>query len=389
MANRVSWSFSRRGFLKRTLGTAWAGAALMEQASLRAAAARAQAGAAGKTALPRLFDIEQAAPGAWLAKARPAALINCNAAIFEQSGGLLVVDTHSKPSAAAALVRQLQAEVSKKPVRWVVNSHFHWDHTQGTPVYKKLASKPEVVASEATRRLLSENGVARLKASMETAAKSLDEYATKAGAAKTAEEKTYWQRMTAETKAYLAEMQDFQFELPEVTLTHDLTLHDKSQELHIAFRGRAHTAGDVVVYSPTRKVISTGDMIHGLGPFIADGYPKEWPITMLSVAEFEFDKVLGGHGRIHERSLVYQMRDYLEELWTTVERAQRRQQTVDDLVKEMTAEKFVSLTSGYGAATVSVLREFAMSPPGISDAELLGGMVKSNLKDVWTRLDQS
>lgn len=360
----------------------------MEQASLRAAAARAQAGSAVKAPLPRLFDIEKAAQGAWLAKARPAALINCNAAIFEQSGGLLVVDTHSKPS-AAALVRQLGAEVTKKPVRWVVNSHFHWDHTQGTPVYKRLTPAPEVVSSETTRRLLSENGSLRLKMSMAEAAKSLDEYAVKAGAARSPEERAYWQRMGAETKAFLAEMKGFQFELPDVTLTSDLILHDPAQELHIAFRGRAHTAGDVVVYSPTRKVISTGDMLQGLGPNLGDGYPKQWPNTLLALAEFDFDKVLGGHGRVHERALLYQMRDYLEELWIAVERGQRRHITLEQLVKEMTPEKFVSLQSGYGKTTVSVLREFTLQPPGTTDAELLGALVQGNLTDVWKRLGES
>ncbi len=389
MTHGAMWRFSRRGFLKKTLGTAWAGAALMEQATMRAAAARAQASAAGKAGLPKLFDIEKAAEGAWLAKARSAALINCNAAIFEQSGGMLVVDTHSKPSAAAALVRQLGAEVTKKPVRWVVNSHFHWDHTQGTPVYKKLTPKPEIVASETTRRLLGENGSLRLKISMDEAAKSLDEYAAKAGAAKTPAEKAYWQRMSVETKAFLAEMKGFQFELPDITLTSDLTLHDAAQELHIAFRGRAHTAGDIVVYSPSRKVISTGDMLQGLGPFLGDGYPKEWPNTLLSVAEFDFDKVLGGHGRVHERALLYQMRDYLEELWIAVERGQRRKGTLEQLQKDMTAERFVSLKSGYGAATVSVLREFTMQPPGTTDAEILEGLVKGNLADVWKRLEES
>jgi glyoxylase-like metal-dependent hydrolase (beta-lactamase superfamily II) len=356
----------------------------MEQAAMRAADARAQA--ASPKPLPRLFDIEKAAEGAWLAKARPAALINCNAAIFELSDGLLVVDTHSKPSAAAALIRQIGGGVSAKPVRWVVNSHFHWDHTQGVPAYKKAAPRADVVASEITRRLVSENGDSRLKASIETANKSLETYASNAAAAKSPDEKAYWVRMASETKAYVAEMKGFIFELPNVTLTKELIIHDKLQDLRVAFLGRAHTAGDVVVYSPSRKAVATGDMLQGLGPFIADGYPKEWGNTLISVAGLEFDKILGGHGRIHEPKLASQMRDYLEELWIAVERAQRTGQSLDALQKSLDASKFRTLSSEYGTTTVGVMREFTMVRPGTTDADLLNGLLQSNLADVWKRI---
>jgi hypothetical protein len=67
---------SRRGFLKRTLGACWTGAALMEQAVFRANLARAQA----VNGLPTLFDIEKVANGIYAAIARPETLLNCNAA---------------------------------------------------------------------------------------------------------------------------------------------------------------------------------------------------------------------------------------------------------------------------------------------------------------------
>src|SRR5437868_9349515 len=96
---------SRRGFLRKTLGICWTSAALLEQAILRGAQARAQA---GSRALPALFDIEKVADGIYAAIAHPQALINCNACIFENAADILIVDTHSKPSAVAALVAQIR-----------------------------------------------------------------------------------------------------------------------------------------------------------------------------------------------------------------------------------------------------------------------------------------
>src|ERR1700704_4420924 len=163
---------SRRGFLRRTLGACWTGASLMEQAVFRANHARAQA----VNGLPTLFDIEKVAHGIYAAIARPESLLNCNAAIFENSADLLIVDTHSKPSAVTALVSQIRREITPKPIRYIVNSHFHWDHTQGNPTYHRIAPHADILASEATRKLLSENGAERFRLSAVEAEKSVETY---------------------------------------------------------------------------------------------------------------------------------------------------------------------------------------------------------------------
>jgi len=98
---------SRRDFLRVLMGSALAGASAMELAWHRAAWARA-AGRADE----KLFDLEKAADGVYFAKARPQAMINCNGAVFVRSKDVVVVDAHSKPSAAASLVAQLKREVT-------------------------------------------------------------------------------------------------------------------------------------------------------------------------------------------------------------------------------------------------------------------------------------
>ena len=75
-------------------------AATLAGSLLRAGRARAQS----HSVASRLFDIQKVATGAYAAIARPAAVINCNAIIFENEKDLLIVDSHSKPSAAASLV---------------------------------------------------------------------------------------------------------------------------------------------------------------------------------------------------------------------------------------------------------------------------------------------
>ena len=188
---------SRRSFLAGIAGAGSIGASLLELSVLRAAEARAQAPAAPSAPL---FDIEKVADGVYAALGRSQALINCNAAIFENARDLLIVDTHSKGSAVAALVAQIRKDVSPKPVRYVVNTHFHWDHTQGAPAYRRIAPHADIVSSAATRRLIAELGAKRFQESAAVAARALDTYRSQLASASTPREKAHWERMIAEMK---------------------------------------------------------------------------------------------------------------------------------------------------------------------------------------------
>lgn len=112
---------SRRDILRVLTGGFLAGASILELAWHRAAWARSVA----RGSESKLFDIQRVADGVFFAHARAQAMVNCNAAIFVRSKDVLVVDAHSKPSAAASLIAQIEREVTAKPVRYVVNTHFH------------------------------------------------------------------------------------------------------------------------------------------------------------------------------------------------------------------------------------------------------------------------
>src|SRR5207302_7689085 len=110
-----------------------------------------------------LFDIKPVADGVYAAIAKPAYKVNCNAAIIFLDDVVLVVDTHSKPSAARALIEQIK-KLTPKPVKFVVNTHFHWDHYQGNEAYpSSWPAGVEIISSEATRTSIEQRGIPRVK----------------------------------------------------------------------------------------------------------------------------------------------------------------------------------------------------------------------------------
>src|SRR5207302_8025169 len=199
---------NRRDFFRVCFGSVLAGATIFEEAFLRAGWARAQA----QIADAGLFTIEKVADGVFAALAAPQALTNSNAAIFVLDRDVLVVDAHSKPSAAAALLAQIKREVTDKPVRYLVNSHFHWDHTQGDVAYKTANTKVEIIASDATKQLMRQLQRDRLKESLESVPGLIDAVRSRLSRATTAQEREWCNDQLRQLAAYQEEMKSYPLE---------------------------------------------------------------------------------------------------------------------------------------------------------------------------------
>ncbi|HEY1895325.1 MAG TPA: MBL fold metallo-hydrolase, partial [Terracidiphilus sp.] len=302
---------SRRDFLRLLMGGALAGASVVELAWHRAAWARATATPADG----KLFDLEKAADGVYFAKARPQAMINCNGAVFVRSKDVVVVDAHSKPSAAAALVAQIKRELTDKPVRYVINTHFHWDHTQGDRAYRQTGGQVDFIATNATKQLMSDLAIARMKASLDEVPQQIDKMQQRAAHSSSSAEKAFCAEQVRQIQAYQTELKDYPLELPTITFDDSYQLRDPAFDLHLEFHGHAHTAGDVFVLCPQQRALATGDASHGWLPNLGDGFPHAWPATIDNVMRADFKYVLGGHGPMQsDRVVMTNQRNYIEEL---------------------------------------------------------------------------
>src|SRR5438445_8310469 len=103
-----------------------------------------------ETAGKDLFELKKVADGVYAAIAAPRYKVNCNAAVILTNDGVVVVDSHSKPSAAQALYREIQG-LTKQPIRKVINTHFHFDHWQGNQAYATAFPNLEIITSERTK----------------------------------------------------------------------------------------------------------------------------------------------------------------------------------------------------------------------------------------------
>jgi len=286
-----------------------------------------------------LFDIKPVADGVYAAIAKPAYKVNCNAAIILFDDAVLVVDTHSKPSAARALIEQIK-KLTDKPVRYVVNTHFHWDHYQGNQAYpSSWPAGVEIISSEATRANIEQRGIPRVKHEIVTMPREIENLKSDLDKASDLGQKEQLRANLLQAEAYLAELKSVHVTLPSVTFDHSLILHRPSKTVEILWLGNAHTNGDVFVYLPREKVLVTGDALHGWTPYMGDSYPFDWIQTLDAAEKLDFDQVIGGHGDVMRGKERFELwKHYFRDLMDEAAEAYARGASLED------AEKGVSKT---------------------------------------------
>jgi len=100
------------------------------------------------------FEITEVRPGIWHAVGTGAMNVGANAAIVDLGESLLLVDSHITPAAAWVLLQEL-SPLTPKPVRYVVNTHFHFDHIHGNQVF---GDDVEILGHEATYDVVAAGG---------------------------------------------------------------------------------------------------------------------------------------------------------------------------------------------------------------------------------------
>src|SRR5438067_309642 len=246
----------------------------------------------GKTVTKDLFELKAVADGVYAAIAAPQYKINSNAAVILTNDGVVVVDSHSKPSAARALFQEIRG-VTQQPIRKLINTHFHWDHWQGNEVYAAASSDLEIITSERTRYNLTTpdvgvGGVPYIETQLAALPKEIEQLQDDIRRASSPELKARMEVNLQQAEAFLEELKSLQPTLPTRTVAHSMTLHEPGREIQLLLLGRAHTDGDLFIYLPKEKVLATGDAVVDWMPFLGDGYPEDWIHPLDALAQVDF-----------------------------------------------------------------------------------------------------
>ena len=212
-----------------------------------------------------------------------------NTTALVTSEGVVLVDDKFEID-HANIMAQLK-KVTNQPVKYVINTHFHGDHSGGNAKLQGLNA--QVVASEAARQKMVETKMPGL---------------------------------------------------PNVTLDNRLRLYLGGKRIEIYYLGRSHTNGDVVVLFPDHRVIAMGDMFTfgdatpQLVDYAGGGSAVEWTKTVDGALQLEFDSVVPGHGTVTNKQELRKFRESTVTLRTRVHDMVSQKKTSAEIEKMLRSE---------------------------------------------------
>ena len=288
---------------------------------LLAAFAAGQLGAQERVVESDTHRFEEVAEGVWHVSGTGAVHTMSNAMVLVGEFDTLVVDSHVTPAAARALLESIPA-VTDKPVRYLVNSHYHFDHAHGN---QSFPPGVEIIGHEFTRAKLSgeignvleENTFRSFSDPVPTLVAQLEEQAANENDPRRRAELEQRHRVQSD---YMNAIQEVVPTPPSITLERKMTLFqvvaNGSREIQLHHFGRAHTGGDVVIFLPEERVVFTGDMMLPGLAYMGDGHVDEWPDSLEQLKTLEFDIWLPGHGPVmRSREIIDNFQAYLRDLW--------------------------------------------------------------------------
>ena len=221
--------------------------------------------------------------------------------------GIVIVDDEFAPLAEKIQAALKNLGVTDKPVRFVINTHYHGDHTGGNPPFANSGST--VIAQDNVRKRLVSGGTAGNGGSIKMEVKPAEKAA-----------------------------------LPIITFEHDVTVHLNGEDIRALHFPSGHTDGDAIIFFPKNNVVHMGDDFVRYGfPFIdvAGGGSVQGMIDGVEKAAAQLPadvKVIPGHGALSNLDDVRAYVKMLKETSAVVQKAIDAHKTVEQMKQEKILE---------------------------------------------------
>ena len=232
-----------------------------------------------------------------------------NAVFLVTDDGVLLIDTRTHPREGRDLLERIR-KVTDKPVKWVINSHFHGDHHMGNSVFKDLGAT--FVAQEETARIMQ-------RVQPKEMARRVEGF---------------------RSRGY--DPADVKLVLPDVTFDSKMTIRLGGREVRLFYLGPGQQAGDTFVQFPHARLLFTPGAFakHSMPNMLFTPSVDNWIKLLDQVAVMDVDTILPAHGDIATRADVKELAAMLADEYATVKDAVNRGVSLDQATTALTFPQY-------------------------------------------------
>ncbi|MEO6351648.1 MAG: MBL fold metallo-hydrolase [Oxalobacteraceae bacterium] len=232
-----------------------------------------------------------------------------NTGIIVGDEAVMVIDTQATPVMAQDVVRRIR-EVTDKPIKYVVMSHYHAVRVLGASGYRQHGLE-HIIASKDTYELIVERGAFDMDSEIGRFPRLFQAVESVPGLT--------W---------------------PTIVFQKEMTLWLGKLEVKIMQLGRGHTKGDTVVWLPQDKVLFSGDLVEfDATPYAGDAYFQDWPHTLDNLAALQAEKLVPGRGAALKTAAQVKAglegtRDFVQDLFAAVRQGAQQGKDLNTIYKE-------------------------------------------------------
>jgi cyclase len=301
------------------------------------------------TTIPaKAYRFEKLADGVYFATGTGVMTTMSNALVIVNSDHAMLVDTSVTPAAARALVAQIKNEVTPKPIKYVFNSHYHFDHAHGNQIF---GDDVEIVGHEYIRAMHLTNVLQQRtnRSFAEVLPGQIAQLQQRLAQATDPKERATLETNIGVTETHWKAIQEVVVKPPNVTFTDKMVIYKGGREVQVHFLGRGHTGGDTVIFLPAERIVFTGDFFlgrpdGGVLSYLGDSFIDEWPASLERLKALEFDVIVPGHGApLRERKQIDDFQGYLRDFWRQATALRAQGVTAEQAVEKMDMNKYTPL----------------------------------------------
>ena len=279
----------------------------------------------------KAYKFEKIADGVYYATATGSMVTGSNNVLIVGDRDVMVVDTGTSPAAARAFIEDNKL-ITKKPLRYVVNTHFHYDHTDGNQVY---AGKADIIAHDYVKSAIQNLDVLHTEpfktSQLTNVPNRIDTLKKQIADEKDAARKATLQQQLAVAQQGWEDLKEIKPTPPNVTYSKKKVVNLGGREVQLLFLGRGHTNGDTFVYLPKEKIVATGDMMESQVAYMGSAQFDEWVTTLDALKKLDFETVLPGHGPPFKgKALITAWQGYLTDLMKQVAALRKQGASAED-----------------------------------------------------------
>jgi cyclase len=294
---------------------------------------------------------ERVADGIYYATASGTMNTGANSPIIVTENEAVIIDSETTPAAARALVQDIKA-FTDKPVKYVIDTHYHYDHLFGNQIF---GPEVQIIGHDHTRQRLAVNTLEQFTFRNSMDAGRLDALRQRVAAERDAEQKAALERQLRNTEAYREQIKEVKQTPPNLTFDSAMTVVRGGRELRMIYLGRGHTDTDVVTLLPRERIVATGDLMESVLSYIGDAYPQDWIDTLEKLKALDFDTVLPGHGvPFTGKAKITAFQNYLRDLVAQTDALRKQGVTAEQAAERVDLRKYASEFPQIRAAGVDV-----------------------------------